>query len=207
MSHCPEKSAHSIHLAIMDLTEGFSYTFVRENNGGSRYSERLRGHAAHLDGRNEILPRAKPKNIASRRKTVANPRKNRPYQNCHRMNLECCTEKTCLLNRGRDVIGLIRNDFDRKLYEEQNNLLNSLIDVQERTVRKRITYNIRDASGLRKIPVCKKAFTKIFGIGNKRIAVLLRKAKPYSGDIEQDQRRFVRNEKRIPLAMKAEVMF
>lgn len=190
----------------MDLTEGFSYEFVRENNGGSRYSERLRRHAADLDGsNNETLPRVKRRKIANRRKTIAHPRKNRPHRDCNRMSLECCMEKTCLLNQGRDIIALIRNDFDEKLYEEQNNFLNSLIDVQGRTVRKRITYNIRDASGLRKLPVCKKAFTKIFGIGNKRIAVLLRKTKPYSGDIEQDQRRFTRNEKKIPLGLKAEV--
>lgn len=189
----------------MDITEGLGYEFVREETG-KRRSKRLEGRNANLDnGSNEVLPREKRKKTASRRKTTAQPRKNRPHQDHAHMNLECCVEKTCLLNQGHDIIALIRADFDKKLYEQQNYYLNSLIDVQSRTVRNRITYNIRDVSGLRKVEVCKKAFLKMFGIGNKRIDVLLRKNKPYSGDIEQDQRRFNRNERKLPLTLKAEV--
>ncbi|KAK3739296.1 hypothetical protein QZH41_019548 [Actinostola sp. cb2023] len=114
------------------------------------------------------------------------------------------SQKTCLLNYGRQIVALIRRDFDRKLYEEQNNLLNSLVDVEFKTSRNRISYYIRDLSGLRKIKVCKKAFVKIFGIGKKRITVLLRKAQPYSGDIEKDQRRFNRNAKTLELTLKTE---
>ncbi|KAK3742378.1 hypothetical protein QZH41_002603 [Actinostola sp. cb2023] len=106
-----------------------------------------------------------------------------------------------------EIVALIRRDFDRKLYEEQNNLLNSLVDVEFKTSRNRISYYIRDLSGLRKIKVCKKAFMKIFGIGKKRIAMLLRKAQPYSGDIEKDQRRFNRNAKTLELTLKTEVHY
>ncbi|KAK3720986.1 hypothetical protein QZH41_018543 [Actinostola sp. cb2023] len=121
------------------------------------------------------------------------------------MNMDCCMEKTCLLNHG--VIALIRNDFDSKLYEQQNTYLSSLIDVNPNAKRNRITYNIRDTSGLRKVQVCKTAFLKILGIGKKRITVLLKKIQPYSGDVEVDQRRVNRNAKRIPLDLKAEVTY
>ncbi|KAK3729309.1 hypothetical protein QZH41_011432 [Actinostola sp. cb2023] len=121
------------------------------------------------------------------------------------MNMDCCMEKTCLLNHG--VIALVRNDFDSKLYEQQNTYLSSLIDVNPNAKRNRITYNIRDTSGLRKVQVCKTAFLKILGIGKKRIAVLLKKIRPYSGDVEVDQRRANRNAKRIPLGLKAEVTY
>jgi len=142
----------------------------------------------------------------SRRKTKAQPRKNRPYQDCRRMNMDCCKEQNCLSNQGIAIILIIRRDFDTKLYEEQNNFLNSFIDVELKLRRSRITYNIRDVSGLRKIQICKTAFMKIFGIGRKRIDVFLRKKKPFSGDIEEDRRRkFSRNQKKLPLSVKAEV--
>lgn len=115
-------------------------------------------------------------------------------------------ERTCLLNQGRGIISILRTNFDKKLYEEQNNFLNSLIDIEPKPTRNRITYYIRDVSGVRKVQVCKSAFLKIFGIGRKRISVLLKKKKPYTGDIEDDQRRFRRNEKRLPLSIKAEVI-
>lgn len=187
----------------MNITEGLGYNFTQEENTG-RHSKRLQRSDANQG--NEALPRAKRMKIVSRQKTIAQPRKNRPHQDHMTvMSLECCEEKTCLLNCGRDIIDLIRRDFDNKLYEDQNNYLNSLIDVQPRTRRNKIIYSIRDVSGLRKVQVCKKAFLKIFGIGKKRIDVLIRKTKPYSGDIEPDQRRFIRNEKRLPLLLKAEV--
>lgn len=192
----------------MNINEGLGYKFAREENGNLRRSKRLLhgGNNGRLDGHGiETLPRAKTRQKTSRRKTKPKPRKNRPYQDYNNMSLQCCTEKTCLLNLGRGVIGLMRREFDQKLYEAQNNYLNSLVEVQPRTARNRISYNIRDVSGLRKIVVCRRAFLKMFGIGRKKIAVLLRKKKPFSGDIEEDQRRFSRNGKRLPLALKAEV--
>lgn len=186
----------------MNITEGIGYKFDREETQ-KRRSKRLKGHNANLS--NNALPRAKIVKKASRRKNRARPRKNRPNPVLAEMSLECCTAKTCLLNQGRPIIAMIRRDFDRKLYEEQNDYLNSLIDVCPRTVRIKITYNIRDASGLRKVQVCKKAFLKIFGISHKRITVLLKKIKPYTGDVEQDLRRLNRNQRKIPLRWKAEV--
>lgn len=103
------------------------------------------------------------------------------------------------------MIASIRTHFDGKLYDQQNSYLSSLIDVEMKAQRKRIAYNIRDASGLRKVKVCKTAFLKIFGIGKKRLAILLKKIQPYSGHVEEDRRRDNRNQKRIPLVLKAEV--
>jgi len=184
----------------MDVTKDFGYNFDPRQNVRCRSKTRL-------PGRNEdvFLPRTKRRKIASRKKVTATPRKNRPYSSIENMNMDCCMEKTCLLNHGRRVIALIRNDFDSKLYEQQNTYLSSLIDVNPNAKRNRITYSIRDTSGLRKVQVCMTAFLKILGIGKKRIAVLLKKIRPYSGDVEVDQRRTNRNAKRIPLGLKAEV--
>ena len=187
----------------MDVANGLGYNYIQEEN--PRRSKRIQRRQANQG--NEVLPRAQRGQKGSRRKTKAQPRINRPYQNTIAMSLQCCTENTCLLNYGRVIIVLIRKDFDSKLYECQNNYLNSLIDVDPKVKRNRITYNIRDISGLRKVKVCKTAFLKIFGIGKKRVMVLIKKIQPYSGDIEKDQRRFNRNQKRIPLASKTEVMY
>lgn len=190
----------------MNITKGLGYNFDREETRKRRCKQLKQGcNAGNASRDNNALPRAKTKKKVSRRKTKAQPRKNRPHYDHNQMSLECCTEKTCLLNQGRPIIAMIRTDFDQKLYDEQNNYLNLLIDVCPRAVRNKITYNIHDVSGLRKVQVCKKAFLKIFGIGNKRITVLLKKIKPYTGDVEQDQRQFNRNQLKIPLALKAEV--
>lgn len=172
-----------------------------------RRSKRLRQHNQTAQPRTaEALPRAKRKKPnRTRRKTKPQPRKNRPNESINQMSLQCFTENTCLLNHGRPILASIRNDFDSKLYDQQNTYLSSVIDVEPRQRRNRITYNIRDASGLRKVKVCKKAFLKIFGIGKKRITVLLRKVQPYSGDIQKDRRPLNRNAKKLPLSIKAEV--
>ena len=183
--------------SLMDLTQGYGYDFDPEKNVRTR-----KRNARHDDDR---LPRRKATKTTSRRKTTAKPRKNRPYASVAEVNLECCTENTCLLNYGRRIISMIRNDFDSKLYEQQNTYLSSLIDVNPKDKRNRITYNIRDVQGLRRVKVCKKAFLKIMGVGKKRIAVLLKKIIPYSGDVEKDQRRFNRNAKKLPVVLKAEV--
>ena len=189
----------------MDITEGLGYKFDREAETQKRRSKRLRGRDGGMA--RDALPRAKIIKKPNRRKSKAQARKNRPHKDLAQMNLECCTDKTCLLNQGRHVITTIRGEFDRKLYEEQNAYLNSLIDIYPRTIRNRITYNIRDGSGMRKVEVCKTAFRKIFGIGTKRIKVLLRKIKPYSGDVEQDRRCLNRNQRKVPLSLKAEVEY
>ena len=85
--------------------------------------------------------------------------------------------------------------------DEQNNYMSSLIDVIPKEKRNNITYHIKDVSGFRKTPVCKNAFLKIIGIGKKRIAVLLKQIQPFSGDVQRDQRRCNRNQRRIPLAL------
>lgn len=184
----------------MDVSKGFGYNFDPEKNGRSNSTT---DNEALCNRDN--LPRRKKRKIKSRRKTIAKPRKNRPYANVEKMSLECCTENTCLLNQGRGIIAMIRSNFDSKLYEQQNNYLSSLVDINPKNIRNRITYNIRDTSGLRKVKVCKTAFMKILGIGKKRMTVLVKKIRPYSGDVQEDQRRFTRNEKKLPLAVKAEV--
>lgn len=182
----------------MDGRKGFVYTFdpekhVRRQLPKERNQEQRR------------LPRAKRRKVLSKRKTTPTARKNRPHSNVRAMSLQCCTEATCLVNHGHEVIATIRNDFDNKLYDQQNIYLSSLIDVELKNQRKRIIYNIRDNSGLVKVKVCKTAFLKIFGIGKKRITILLKKIQPYSGHVEEDQRRNNTNQKKLPLLLKAEV--
>lgn len=188
-------STECVHEMERERT-AFSYSFDPEKH--------VRRPVQRNDN-DDRLPRAKRQRTRSRKKTVATVRSNRPYSDVLGMNLQCCTENTCLLNHGREVITAIRDQFDRKLYDQQNTSLSSLIDVEVRNQRKRITYNIRDASGLRKVKVCKTAFMKIFGIGKKRVAILFKKIQPYSGHVEEDQRRNNRNQKKIPLVLKAEV--
>lgn len=163
----------------MDTSEGLRYKFTNQENSGQRRSGRLQGINARFpdDPNNLALPRAKIKKKPSRRKAKASPRKNRPHPRCRNMSLDCCVEKTCLLNQGYGIIELIRADFDKKLYEEQNNFLSSFIDVELRPRRSKITYSVRDVSGIRKVQICRTAFLKIFGISTKRIDVLLRKKK------------------------------
>jgi len=181
----------------MERRTGFEYTFDPQKH--------VRRRIVSTQERGNQLPRAKNQKNRCRRKSKPTERKNRPYQNVKAMNLQCCTENTCLLNHGRQVIKAIRKDFDSKLYDEQNCLLVSLIDIELRNKRNKITYNIRGNSGLDKVKVCKTAFLKIFGIGKKRIQILLNKIQPFSGRIQEDQRRYNRNQNRIPLALKAEV--
>lgn len=185
----------------MNDRNGFQYHFNREEDA-LRRSKRTRNQIVETE---DGLPRAKRKTPVSRRRTKAQPRKNRPNKNTREMSLQCCTENTCLLNYDRSIIASIRKDFDSKLYDEQNSYLSSLIDVQPKDKRNRITYNIRDVSGLRKVKVCKTAFLKIFGIGKRRITVLLKKIQPYSGDVQKDQRALTRNAKKLPMPLKAEV--
>jgi len=185
----------------MDTTTGLGYNFDPEQNV-RRQPRRKTNQVTH---EHERLPRVKIQKVSSRRKTTATARRNRPYTNVRDMNLQCCTENTCLLIHGREVIVAIRNDFDSKLYDQQNTYLSSLIDVEVKNKRNRLTYNIRDISGLRKVKVCKTAFLKILGVGKKRITVLLKKIQPYSGHVQEDQRRNNRNQKKLPLLLKAEV--
>lgn len=185
----------------MDVENGFGYKFNEDNNG-----KRSRQATVNRDNpRLDILPRRKRRKVQNRRKTTARPRKNRPYQDITRINLDCCTERTCLLNHERQVFEIIRRDFDKKLYEDQNRYLSSMLETKKCNRRRNILYYIRDASGLRKVQICKTAFMRIFGLGKTRIAVLIKKLQPYSGDVEDDQRRFLRNQKRLPLSLKAEV--
>ena len=149
----------------MEEKTGFEYKFDPEKHVRRRITSNHENR----------LPRAKKQKTKSRKKTRPSARKNRPYPNVQNMTLQCCTEGTCLLNHGHRVIATIRRDFDRKLYDEQNSFLVSLIDIKLRTQRNKITYHVRGATGLDKVKVCKTAFLKIFGIGRKRIQVLLKK--------------------------------
>lgn len=190
----------------MDVNSGFGYDFSARNDNVRR-SKRLKQprSQATQPRMEDALPRAKRRKTISRRRVKPQPRKNRPHNNIARMSLQCCTEKTCLLNYGREILASIRKDFDSKLYDEQNSYLNSLIEVEPKERRNRVMYHIKDMSGLRKVKVCKMAFLKIFGIGKKRITVLLKKIQPYSGDIQRDQRPLNRNAKKLQLSLKAEV--
>ena len=179
----------------MEEKTGFEYKFDPEKHVRRRITSNHENR----------LPRAKKQKTKSRKKTRPSARKNRPYPNVQNMTLQCCTEGTCLLNHGHRVIATIRRDFDRKLYDEQNSFLVSLIDIKLRTQRNKITYHVRGATGLDKVKVCKTAFLKIFGIGRKRIQVLLKTIQPFSGRVLEDQRRNNRNQKKVPLIIKAEV--
>ena len=182
----------------MDPGEGFGYDFDIAQEAEDPVLEDC-----------EPLPRARRRRgrHARRRKTVATPRKNRPFRDVRTLSLECCENKTSLESIGRDIIEGIRREFDKILYEAQNNYLISLIDITpQRGKPTRILYNVRDGSGLRKVPVCKTAFLKLFGIGNKRVSILISKLQPYTGQVQEDQRQlFSRNQKRLPTALKVEV--
>ena len=184
----------------MDPNEGFGYNFDHTEDAEN---------AVFGDINNEPLPPARRRRVrhTRRRKTIATPRKNRPFRDVQTMSFECCLKKTCLETIGRDIVERIRQDFDRMLYEAQNNYLISLIDITPRPRRPtRVVYNIRDGSGLGKVSLCKTAFLKIFGIGKKRVSYLMFKLQPYTGRIQEDQRQlYSRNQRRIPTALKVEV--
>ena len=184
----------------MDPNEGFGYNFDHGDAENDIVIE---------DINDEPLPPARRRRVrrTRRRKTLATPRKNRPFRDVQTMSFECCLKKTCLETIGRDIVEGIRGDFDRMLYEAQNNYLISLIDITpQREKKTRIVYNIRDGSGMGKVPVCKTAFLKIFGIGKKRVSFLMFKLQPYTGRIQEDQRQlYSRNQRRIPTTLKVEV--
>ena len=137
----------------MSTTTNFNYNFDPEDIG--RHTRSKTKTLREANAQPNSLPRAKRRKFTSRRKTKPTPRKNRPYSNVHSMSLMCCTEKTCLLECGSEVIAAIRQDLDGKLYDEKNAFLVSLIDIKLKEQKKRIIYNIRDDSGLRKVNVCK----------------------------------------------------
>lgn len=121
------------------------------------------------------------------------------------MTLNCC-KRNCLMELNQDLIQDIRKQFDDKLYNEQNSYLNSLININFKNEKNVISYHIRDTSGLGRVKVCKTSFLKIFGIGKRRIDVLLKKMQPYSGSVTADQRPTKsRNQKKLPVNLKAEV--
>lgn len=182
----------------MDIKQGFGYDF-----------DNVRDSSTRIIDERDPLPRVvrRPQPYSRRRKTVPTPRKNRPFKDVETMSLECCEKYTCLVKNGREIIKSIRQTFDKMLYEAQNNYLISVIDVTPRRSKPAlIRYSIRDSSGLAKVSICKTAFMKIFGTGKKRIRILLSKLQPYNGQIEEDHRqRCSRNQRKLPLALKAEI--
>ena len=123
---------------------------------------------------------------------------------------ECCST-TCLLNIGIDVVMQIRNDFDRMAYQAQNEHLAARIETTNarrqngvdnpRTVIRYYT----TGNANQKLQICKRAFMKIYGVGKKRLRVLLKKRRPFSGAVEKDRRVLQSNQKRLSPQLKAEV--
>ena len=87
-------------VAIMD--QGFCYKFDKQKVDSYREQKRS----------DEIATRRCRQPVPKVNKKRIKPRKNRPFRYVREMRLECCNT-TCLLNMGRDILFVIRSDFDR----------------------------------------------------------------------------------------------
>ncbi|XP_032228158.2 uncharacterized protein LOC116611750 [Nematostella vectensis] len=104
------------------------------------------------------------------------------------MSLECCPRNNCLLAHDK---GQLRQNGIHVSCDGKRNI---------------ISYHMKDNTGLKKVKKWKVAFMRVFGIGKKKISVLLKKVQPFSGYVLEDQRRFTQNQRKIPLRIKAEVV-
>lgn len=184
------------------MEQGFHYMFDRQRVDLHREQRRQAEEFSSRRRRSERRP------IPKVNKKQTKPRKNRPFRFVREMSLECCST-TCLLNVGRDIIMHIRNDFDRMFYQAQNEHLAARIETttarrHRESPRNVIRYYTVDNES-RKLQICKQAFMKMYGVGKKRLQVLLKKRRPFSGVIEKDRRIFQNNQKRLGPRLKAEV--
>ena len=164
------------------MDQDFHYKYEKQKVVSHR--ERKRADDLAMRQRREPIPKVIKKKIR--------PRKNRPFRFVREMLLECCST-TCLLNMGIDVVMQVRNDFNRMAYQAQNEHLAARLETTHagrdnrvgnpRTViRCYTTGNINQ-----KLQVCKIAFMKIYRVGKKRLKVLLKKRRPFSGAVEKDR--------------------
>ena len=123
----------------------------------------------------------------SKRKTTI-ARKNRPYQDVHKMSLLCECNNGCLMrlrpHECRQMIQALRTSFYQKSYNEQNYILSGLMEVNvcPSGVR-RVTYKLPSLG-----TVCRGAFQKCYGFSPVKIKVLLRKLEDDGVSIQQDMR-------------------
>ena len=123
-------------------------------------------------------------------------RKNAAYGDIASLNLVCC-DNGCLLKHGMNVRQIIRQErqkvFD-KPYNEQNYVISKLLQVKVYpSGYHKIHYKIPTLG-----VVCKTAFTKCYGISNKKVRVILKKMDCDSVCVEPDKRgRHGNNPRRI----------
>ena len=116
-----------------------------------------------------------------------------------------------MLNIRIDVVMQIRNDFDRMAYQAQNEHLAARIETTNVRRQNRVDnprtvilyYTTGNAN--QKLQICKRAFMKIYGVRKKRLRVLLKNWRPFSGAVEKDRRVLQSNQKRLSPLLKAEV--
>ena len=182
------------------MDQGFHYKFEKQKVVSHRERKRA----------DELATRRRREPILKVIKKKIRPRKNRPFRSVREMRLECCST-TCLLNIGIDVVMQIRNDFDRMAYQAQNEHLAARIETTNARRQNRVDnprtviryYTTGNANP--KLQICKRAFMKIYGVGKKRLRVLLKKRRPFSGAVEKDRRVLQSNQKRLSPQLKAEV--
>ena len=161
----------------------------------------------------ELVTRRRREPILKVIKKKIRPRENRPFRFVREMRLECCST-TCLLNIGIDVVMQIRNDFDCMAYQAQNEHLAARIETTNASMARRqnrvdnprtVIRYYTTGNANQKLQICKRAFMKIYGVGKKRLTVLLKKRRPFSGAVEKDRRVLQSNQKRLSPRLKAEV--
>ena len=182
------------------MDQGFCYKFDKQKVDS--YREQKRSDELATRRCRQPVPKVNKKRIK--------PRKNRPFRHVREMRLECCNT-TCLLNMGRDILLVIRSDFDRMSYQAQNEHLVARIETSSANRRNRennprtVIRYYSTGNENQKLQVCKQAFMKIYGVGKKRLRVLLKKRRPFSGAVEKDRRILQTNQKRLGPGLKAEV--
>ena len=182
------------------MDQGFHYKFEKQKVVSHRERKRA----------DELATRRRREPILKVIKKKIRPRKNRPFRFVREMRLECCST-TCLLNIRIDVVMQIRNDFDRMAYQAQNEHLAPRIETTNARRQNRVDnprtviryYTTGNAN--QKLQICKRAIMKIYGVGKKRLRVLLKKRRPFSGAVEEDRRVLHSNQKRLSPQLKAEV--
>ena len=185
---------------IVVMDQGFHYKFEKQKVVCHR--ERKRADELATPRRREPILKVIKKKIR--------PRKNRPFRFVREMRLKCCGT-TCLLNIGIDVLMQITNDFDRMAYQTQNEHLAARIETtiarrQNRVDNPRTVIRYYTSGNAnKKLQICKRAFMKIYRVGKKRLIVLLKKRRPFSGAVEKDRRILQSNQKRLSPRLKAEV--
>lgn len=160
----------------MDTT-GFSYNWSFENPWAHRHFNTLPRKGRYR----------KKKTIHRSSIKDKKPRKNRPFSNVDTTSLICNCNNGCLFQVSRRGITRIRQDFDSKLYNEQNLILLNMMSINMKERRNAIDYFLIDGS-LQKKKVCRLAFLKVFGISKQRIRTTVGRRIPFSPCLSRDIR-------------------